>query len=329
MKQTLAIGVMIVAAAEAAGAATLFQDGFEDGDSGGWALAGNVSITDLQSIGQYSLRIKQTGTATATVSTAGYSDVTITMNLAATSLEDGDDCYGEVSVNGGLDWITVVAVQNGGDDGTFMQGAVSPADAEDDPNLQLRFRSTGAHAGDYCYGDDVTVQGTQGGVNPEPDIEVAGSGNFGNVDVGATADRNLTVTNAGSSDLVTGALSGLSAPFAVIADNCSNQTIAASGNCSVTVRFAPIATGYASDDLAIPSNDPDESTANVGVDGTGTEPGGTVGDFDPLSGSGDVNRADLTYAFMTGGSDPGARVDVSAYGVPAEGAQPLDRKSVV
>jgi len=30
---------------------------------------------------------------------------------------------------------------------------------DDNPDLQLRFRSTGGKKPDYCYGDDVTVSG--------------------------------------------------------------------------------------------------------------------------------------------------------------------------
>lgn len=324
MKQMALIGLVVLAGAHPAAADILFQDDFEDGDAAGWTVSGDVSITDLQAIGQFSLRIKQTGTATVAISTAGYSNVAITMNLAATSLEDGDDCYAELSTNGGLDWTIVVLVQNGSDGGTFFQGTASPAAAGNNASLVLRFRSTGANAGDYCYGDNIVVEGTAGGVTPEPDIDVAGSGNFGNVDINTSADRSFTVNNTGSADLAIGALSGLAAPFSLVSDGCSNQAIPGSASCSVTVRFTPTSTGFASDGLVIPSNDPDEASVNVGVEGTGTEPGGTVGNFDPLSGSGSVNRTNLGWTFLTGGSDPGSRVDVSAYGVPAEAAQPVN-----
>lgn len=324
MKQAWVMGVFLIAALDTAAAATIFQDDFEDGNSAGWTTVGDVSITSLQAIGQYSLRLKQTANATATVSTVGYTAVSITMNLAATSLETGDDCYAEVSVNGGSNWTTVVLVQDGNDTGSFFQGSVSPTGADNNANLKLRFRSTGAHAGDYCYGDNVTVSGTAGGGNPQPDIDVTGSGAFGNVDINTTATRNLTVSNTGTADLAIGSLSGLAAPFSLQSDDCSNQTVPASGSCQVTVRFAPTATGYASDDLNIPSNDPDEPVTVIGVNGTGTEPGGTVDNFDPLSGNGNVNRTMLTYAFLTGGSDPGSRVDVSGYGVPAQAAQPVN-----
>lgn len=324
MKNTVAIGALLLVV-NAASAATIFQEDFEDGNFNGWTTSGDVSITALQAIGQYSLRTKQTAQATTTVSTAGYSGVSIAMNLAATSLETGEECYAEVSVNGGGNWITVVSVQNGDDNGTFFQGAVSPAAADDNSALQLRFRSTGGHAGDYCYGDNVTVSGAEGGVTPLPDIGASGSGGFGNVDLNTSADRILTVSNTGSANLLIGNLSGLAAPFSLASDDCSGQTIPPSGNCAVTLRFAPTATGFASDDLAIPSNDPDQAVLTVNLSGTGVEPGSTVEDFDPLSGSGNVSRTNLSYAFLTGGVDPGNRVDVSAYGVPADAAQPTNR----
>jgi hypothetical protein len=84
-------------------------------------------------------------------------------------------------------------------------------------------------------------------------------------------------------------------------------------------------TGYQSATLNIPSNDPDEPNVTIAVSGSGTEPGGGGGfdpDFDPLSGSGNVNRSLLTSSTLQNGSDPGSRVDLSAFGVPAGAAQP-------
>ena len=314
----------LIACLNLACATTIYQENFEDGDSNGWSTNGNVSITSLQAIGQYSLRLKQTASAANTISTLGYSAVSITMNLAATSLENGDECHAEVSTNGGSSWSTVVSVFNGNDNGTFFQGSINPGGADDNPAVQLRFRSTGAHAGDYCYGDNVTVSGNQGGIDPKPDIDVNGSGDFGYVDINTNDDRTLTVTNAGDDNLIIGTISSPAAPFSVVTDNCSSATLSPQGACTITVRFSPSATGYASDNLSIPSNDPDQPSVQVGLSGTGTEPGsgGYDPDFDPLSGNGNVSRGNLTYGFLTGGSDPGSRVDISAYAVPADAAQP-------
>jgi hypothetical protein len=65
----------------------LLNDGFEDGDSNGWATSGNVAVIASTAIGTYSLRHKGIASSVLPVSTVGFSAVSITMNLAATSLE--------------------------------------------------------------------------------------------------------------------------------------------------------------------------------------------------------------------------------------------------
>ncbi|MEJ8567990.1 choice-of-anchor D domain-containing protein [Elongatibacter sediminis] len=307
-----------------ASADIIVNDGFEDGDANGWTTTGNVAVNGLKAIGNYSLRHKGTANSVLHVATTGYSAVSVTMNLAATSLENGEDCYAEVSTNGGSAWTQVVHVGNGSDNSTFYSNTVTPAGADDNADLQLRFRGTGGQTGDYCWGDEITVSGTPGGIDPEPDISISGNGAFGNVDTGTQSDRVLTVSNDGTANLVIGSLSGLATPFSLQADACSSATLTPSQSCQVTVRFAPSSTGYQSDTLDIPSNDPDTAVLQFGVNGTGTEPGGGGFDpnFDPLSGSGNVSRSALTYSTLQNGSDPGSLVDLSAYSVPAEAAQP-------
>ncbi len=303
----------------------IHHEDFEDGNANGWSLSGDIVVHGSQAIGQYSLRHKATAISSLAVPSTGYQNVSVTMNLAATSLESADDCYAEVSTNGGSSWTVVVEVHNGNDNGTFFSNTVSPAGADDNANLQVRFRATGANAGDYCWGDEITVSGTPGGGNPEPDITVSGNAAFGNVDINTTSDRSLTISNDGNANLVIGSLNGLAAPYSLQTDNCSSATLVPSASCGVTVRFAPTSTGSSSDTLNIPSNDPDEANVAVTTSGNGTEPGGGGFDpnFDPLSGSGNVSRSALTYNTLVNGSDPGSRVDLSAYAVPADAAQPV------
>ena len=260
------------------------------------------------------------------VSTVGFSAVSITMKLAATSLEDGEDCYAEVSTNGGGAWTQLVHVGNGNDNGTYFSNTVSPAGADNNASLQLRFRGTGGQTGDYCWGDEVTVSGTPGGIDPEPDISISGNSAFGSVDIGSNGDRTLTVSNDGTANLVIDSLGGLAAPFSLTANGCSSATLSPGQTCQATVRFAPSSAGYQSDFLEIPSNDPDTALLQIGVNGTGVEPGGGGFDpnFDPLTGSGAVSRSLLTYTTLQSGSGPGSRVDLSAYAVPANAAQPQD-----
>ena len=87
------------------------------------------------------------------------------MHLAATALKQNGGCYAEVSTNGGSSWTTVVEVLKGNDDGTFVSNTVSLTGADDNVDLQLRFRAAGKGNGGYCYGDDVIVSGTPNGAN--------------------------------------------------------------------------------------------------------------------------------------------------------------------
>jgi len=107
-------------------------------------------------------------------------------------------------------------------------------------------------------------------VAPAGDLQVP----FGSVTVGASSDQTVTVTNAGTSNLVIGTVASanpLAAPFSIPAgtDGCSGMTLAPSANCTITVRFAPAATAAANDTFDIPSNDPDENPVTVTVSGTG------------------------------------------------------------
>ena len=95
---------------------------------------------------------------------------------------------------------------------------------------------------------------------------------FGNVNQESSSDRDLTVQNIGTDNLIIGTIglaNPLSPPFSITTDNCSGQTLAAGHTCTLTVRFAPAATGAFNDSFDIPSNDPDENPVTVAVSGTG------------------------------------------------------------
>ncbi|WP_177421173.1 choice-of-anchor D domain-containing protein, partial [endosymbiont of Lamellibrachia barhami] len=76
------------------------------------------------------------------------------------------------------------------------------------------------------------------------------------------ANADLTIGNIG-------ALDALVAPFSILNDTCSTQTLTQFASCSLTVRFSPPSTGAFSDTFDIPSDDPDENPVTVNVDGTG------------------------------------------------------------
>jgi hypothetical protein len=311
--------ILFVLLTGTAQAETLFFEDFEDGDLAGWSLSGNVAASGTQSIGNFSVRLKQTASVWHTVSTTGYSNASVTMNMAATGLESGDNCYAEVSIDGGQNWATLIQLQDGQDDATFHNATLSPAGIDNNPNVVVRFRSTGNLLGDYCWGDNVTVSGSG---SQGPEIDAPTSASFGSVTTGSHFDQTITVSNYGNQSLTIGSISGATTPFSIQSDNCSNQSIASSASCDLTVRYAPTSTGANNGTLSIPSNDQDENPLSISLSGQGIDPGSSVGDFDPLTGSGNVTRTALTYSTLTAGSDPGNLVDYSAYALPADAAAP-------
>lgn len=126
----------------------------------------------------------------------------------------------------------------------------------------------------------VNVDGTGIGL-PVPDITVTDSIApvndlqvlFGNVSQTMSSDETVTITNDGNANLVIGniaVLDGLLAPFSILNDNCSVQTVAPAASCTLTVRFAPTSTGAFTDSFDIPSDDADEASVTVNLAGTGT-----------------------------------------------------------
>jgi hypothetical protein len=113
---------------------------------------------------------------------------------------------------------------------------------------------------------------------------------FGTVLAGLTSDQIITIGNSGDADLVIGAIASpnaLAAPFSITTDNCSGQTIAPAGSCTLTVRFAPTAAGLFSDTFNIPSNDSATGTVTMSVSGTGTAP--VITTTDPIAPTNDLS----------------------------------------
>ena len=105
-------------------------------------------------------------------------------------------------------------------------------------------------------------------VAPATDLSVP----FGSVNTGSSANQTVTITNTGTANLLVGAAgstNALAAPFSIKTDTCSNQTIAPAASCTLTVAFAPTATGTFTDSFNIPSNDPAKSSVTMNVSGTG------------------------------------------------------------
>jgi hypothetical protein len=100
---------------------------------------------------------------------------------------------------------------------------------------------------------------------------------FGGVAVGGTSDATITIASSGDAALTIGTIAvanPLAAPFSITSDTCSNQAIAPTQSCTLTVRFAPTTNAASSDTFDIPNNDPDTPTITIAVSGSGVSAAG-------------------------------------------------------
>ncbi|MFT3854780.1 MAG: choice-of-anchor D domain-containing protein [Ilumatobacteraceae bacterium] len=89
-----------------------------------------------------------------------------------------------------------------------------------------------------------------------PVLTVTPAFNLGTVAVGSSSQpAAVTFTNPSSVSVTLAAVTGVTAPFSVSADTCSNSTVPPAGTCTVTVVFSP--------------TEADSSTAAVTVTGDG------------------------------------------------------------
>jgi hypothetical protein len=116
------------------------SSGFETGGAEGWSLNGGAKVDGTVAIGQYALLFENNGTnSVRSVSTSGYSGVSVTVNLAAQGLQKGDVCHAELSTNGGSTWSSVQQVGDGLDNASFRSASVSPSAASDNANLRCDY----------------------------------------------------------------------------------------------------------------------------------------------------------------------------------------------
>ncbi len=118
---------------------------------------------------------------------------------------------------------------------------------------------------------------------------------FGNVVVGTTSTRSLSVTNSGTSNLV---ITSVSATGSFQATNCANPTIGPKGSCNVGVSFTPATSGSNTGTLTITDNAAN-SPQTVSLTGTGVlgvSLSSTVLQF-PSQGVGSTSPAQTTTLF--------------------------------
>ena len=98
--------------------------------------------------------------------------------------------------------------------------------------------------------------------------------NFGNVKLGGTSGKTITIKNTGTSDLVISNMSitGTNASEFSQTNNCA--TIPAGGSCTIATTFNPTLLPYGKKNAAISisSNDPKKPTVNVKLSGKAPPP---------------------------------------------------------
>ena len=113
------------------------------------------------------------------------------------------------------------------------------------------------------------ASGGAGGAN------IAASANplmFGDVILGATGSQTLTISNLGNAALnisSTNLQNIVGAGFTVNSDLCSGSSLAAGSTCDIQIDFTPSANQSYSSQLTVNSDDPDEPSLVVDINGNG------------------------------------------------------------
>jgi len=231
---------------------------------------GNVEVTDslapatddLIPFGDVTLNTL--ATATVTVSNTGNANLTIGQVASANGLLapyslGTDNCSNQILAP--TDSCTIQVQFEPTALGSFPDSFDVPSDDPDSPAVTVSVTGTGSPVPVA----DISVTDS---VSPAADLQVA----YGDVNVGASVNQTITVTNAGTADLVLGTVAGLNAlaaPFDVVTDDCSGQTVVPTDSCTIVVAFEPAAAQAYNDSFDIPSNDPDEASVVVNLSGDG------------------------------------------------------------
>lgn len=137
---------------------TIFSDNFETGVLSGWTKTGTVNIwKNSPKDGSYSLQVVKTGQISRTISTTGYSNISVSFVMGADSLEKKDSV--DAMWYNGASWTTLGTLSDGQETSILYPFTIDlPATADNNSNVQLLFEINGGN-GDYGYFDDIVVTG--------------------------------------------------------------------------------------------------------------------------------------------------------------------------
>ena len=161
--------------------------------------------------------------------------------------------------------------------GTTLPMTIAPATSQD---VAVRYAPTlvGPSAGSLDVTNDDPDEGLvsvalsgSGLAEPEPDITVPPTLDFGGVIINTTSDLTVTITNDGAADLTVTALSTTNPIFSVVGATLP-MTVAPATSQDVTVRFAPTLETPSAGSLDVTSDDPDQPNVAVSLSGAGIPP---------------------------------------------------------
>lgn len=111
-----------------------------------------------------------------------------------------------------------------------------------------------------------------GNINQHP-VFTALPDNFGTVQIGQSSSQELTVRNIGNRPLtLTSATLQTGTSFAISAETCTQNPVASSATCTVTLSFSPVSGGSLQDILLLASDEPQNGSITVTLAGTGVNP---------------------------------------------------------
>jgi len=193
---------------------------------------------------------------------------------------DGELPYGNVVDVGNVTSYTITELTPGTYYVTVTAYDIDYDATNDNPDTIVNENQTNGNESWYATVKDVALS---------PDISVFPiSHDFGSVNVGDTStSQTFTISNDGVTDLEIDTLSIIgtdASEFEIQNDNCLEQTVSPSATCMVDVVFSPTEPGTKTANLSIPSNDPDEPTLNVALEGDGNQRPEASFTADPTSG---------------------------------------------
>jgi len=166
----------------------LYINNFQAGKMDEWLSdrksSGKVKVSSYQQ--NKTLLLKQSAFALTPINTLDYRNIRFSATIYGLSLEKGDECRAEVSIDGGKQWNIIARLVDGQDDGfTPVFGNLFLKDADDKEQVFYRLISTGGESNDSCYFDDIKVTGEK-----QHDLQhgLYGNGKFSNTFINSEKD---------------------------------------------------------------------------------------------------------------------------------------------